>query len=76
VTPLEPLENRGNGFPFTNYKAVSLNKAITEALIFYSLPDNIRHRNIRRIMQESFDQFSLSNTAKEYIHIYEELMGI
>ncbi len=76
VTALEPLAGRGNGFPFTNYNASSLKKAITEALRFYVLPDDIRNQNIRRIMQESFDQFSLSNTAKEYIHIYEELMGI
>jgi len=76
VTPLEPLADRGNGFPFRAYDAGSMKVAITEALAFFALPDEIRHRNIRRIMRESFEQFSLANTAKEYIRIYEQLMGM
>jgi len=76
VTPLEPLADRGNGFPFTEYNAASLKAAVMQALSFFALSDEVRHRNIRRIMRESFDHFSLANTAKEYIRIYEQLMGM
>ena len=42
---------------------------------FYRLESTMRHRIIRRVMEEGRSLFNLERTTLEYIKIYEKLLG-
>jgi glycosyltransferase involved in cell wall biosynthesis len=42
---------------------------------FHRLPDEIREEQIRRIMREAREHYSLDRMIAEYIRIYEKLNG-
>ena len=42
---------------------------------FYALPQEIREREIRRVMIESEQEFSHKEVARRYIAIYEEMLA-
>ena len=42
---------------------------------FYALPEEIREREIRRVMIESAKEFSHKEVARRYINIYEEMLA-
>jgi glycogen synthase len=75
VHPLDIEHSKGNGFRFDNYDSRSLRWAIDRAMEFHTLPENIRHENIGRIMRESRIEFSHKEVARRYIDIYEEMLA-
>jgi starch synthase/alpha-amylase len=74
VIELDTEAGTGNGFTFQEFRSAALELAIDKALAFYRLPEGIRIPHLQRIMQQSFDCFSLANTAAEYIGVYERLI--
>lgn len=75
IRPLQVESSSGNGFRFNDYDSNALRWAIDQAMAFYALPEDIRAREIRRIMRESQDEFSHKEVARRYIAIYEEMLA-
>jgi glycogen synthase len=65
----------GNGFLFRDYDAGGLWYALEKSVTFHRLPREIRERQLRRIMHESRERYSLGHMIAEYIRIYEKLNG-
>ncbi len=75
VTALDTRAQTGNGFVFEPHTAAALDAAIAEAVRFHREPLAVRRATLQRVMKESFEQFSLANTAKAYIEVYEKLIA-
>ena len=75
IRPLDVDNSTGNGFRFDHYGADSLRWAIDRAMDFHALPQDLRDREIARIMRESLLEFSHEKVAKQYIAIYEEMLA-
>ena len=75
VHPLDLENSTGNGFRFDHYNAGAFRWAIDRAMEFYVLPQEIRDREIRRVMIESEEEFSHKEVARRYINIYEEMLA-
>ena len=73
VSELDWNANHGNGFGFWNHTPAHFVQAVERAMEFYTQTTKTKERNLRRIMKESFEIFSLANTAKKYVAIYERL---
>ncbi len=67
-------KDTGNGFLFKNYDAQGLFGAIKEAMRFYYLPQELKNRQIQRVMKESMANFSYGVTASQYIKLYEKML--
>jgi glycogen synthase len=65
----------GNGFLFRDYDAGGLWYALEKSVAFHRMPAEVREKQIRRIMLESREQYSLGHMVAEYIRIYEKLNG-
>jgi glycogen synthase len=65
----------GNGFLFRDYDAGGLWYALEKSVAFHRMPAEVREKQIRRIMRESREQYSLDHMVAEYIRIYEKLNG-
>ena len=63
----------GNGFLFRDYDSGGLWYALEKSVAFHRLPPEIRERQIRRIMREARERYSLGHMVAEYIRIYEKL---
>ncbi|MCX5838820.1 MAG: glycogen/starch synthase [Deltaproteobacteria bacterium] len=63
----------GNGFLFRDYDAGGLWYALEKSVAFHRMPAEIREKQLRRIMRESREQYSLDHMVAEYIRIYEKL---
>ncbi|MBU0986854.1 MAG: glycosyltransferase, partial [Proteobacteria bacterium] len=74
ISDLDVHNNSGNGFPFKNFDANGLFWAIDQAMNFYNLPDNIKAKQIKRIMTQSAAQFTHAATARQYIELYEKML--
>jgi starch synthase len=74
VLPLDIDLDTGIGFVFEEFSAEAFEGAIARAVEFHRLPYDTRRRTLERIMKESFDRFSLANTAKQYIRVYESFL--
>ncbi len=68
-------KDMGNGFLFRDYDAGGLWYALEESLAFHRMPDDRREEQLRRIMREAREQYSLGHMVAEYIRIYEKLNG-
>ena len=75
VQQLDVQNNTGNGFIFQFLDKAGFDYGIREALKFYQLPFEVRKQQIQRIMSESKRKFNMRNTAKEYMKIYDLLIG-
>jgi len=75
VRQLDVQHNTGNGFVFHFLDKAGFDYGIREALKFYQLPFEVRKQQIQRIMSESKRKFNMRNTAKEYMKIYDLLIG-
>lgn len=64
----------GNGFLFEHYDEQGLRWAIEEAIKFHTLPLFTRSQFIKRIMEEAEASFNHSNTATQYINLYEKML--
>ena len=65
----------GNGFLFRDYDAGGLRYALEKSLAFHRMPFGVREKQVRRIMREAREQYSLGHMVAEYIRIYEKLNG-
>jgi starch synthase len=74
VTHLDVLRDRGSGFLFETYDSGGLLWAIDQAMAFYRLPDDIRDRQIARIMRQSKATFNHEVNARTYIELYEKML--
>jgi len=72
VTPYETDGGKGIGFTFSEYASDSIIELINRALAVYKDKDKWQEL-VKRLMQ---CDFSWSQSAKEYIKIYDELLGI
>ncbi len=63
----------GNGFLFRDYDAGGLRYALNKSLAFHRLPLDVRERQVRRIMRQARERYSLDHMIAEYIRIYERL---
>ncbi|OHE26430.1 MAG: hypothetical protein A3J94_14055, partial [Syntrophus sp. RIFOXYC2_FULL_54_9] len=63
----------GNGFLFRDYDAGGLWFALEKSVAFHRLSPEIRGKQIRRIMREARERYSLGHMIAEYIRIYEKL---
>jgi starch synthase/alpha-amylase len=74
IVHLDVAKDKGNGFLFKNFDASGLFWAIEQAMDFYNSPQNIKAKQIRRIMNESAATFTYANTARQYIDLYEKML--
>ena len=74
VTHIDIEKDTGNGFLFKNYDGKGLFWAIDEAMRFYNLPQDIRSRQIGRIMIHSAAAFNHSKMTSRYIELYEKML--
>ncbi|MDD5100885.1 MAG: glycogen/starch synthase, partial [Syntrophales bacterium] len=65
----------GNGFLFRDYDAGGLRYALGKSLAFHRLSADVREVQLRRIMRESREKYSLDHMVAQYIRIYEKLNG-
>ena len=65
----------GNGFAFEEHRSSALRAAMERAVAFHRLPERTRRANLKRIMREGHERFSLARTAEQYIDLYERLLG-
>jgi len=75
VTTLNASRTEGNGFAFGPHTSSALAGAIAEAVKFYRESEETRRNTLQRVMSESLERFSLANTARAYIGIYEKLIA-
>ena len=74
VRPLDIGTSTGNGFLFEHYDPGALRWAIDRAIGFFTMPWEIREREIRRIMWESKHEFSHDQVARQYMERYESML--
>jgi starch synthase len=75
VTELDVEANTGNGFAFEEFNSTALEAALHRAVAFHQLPAEKKTPIVQRIMREGFERFALANTAKEYVALYEKMIG-
>jgi glycogen synthase len=68
-------QDMGNGFLFRDYDANGLWYALSKSVTFHRLPAEIRAPQIRRIMREARERYSLGHMIVEYLRVYERLNG-
>jgi len=74
ISPLESGYGAGNGFHFDRHTPDAFAGAIGAAMRFYGEPEEIRRPILQRIMRESLQGFTLANTARRYIEVYERML--
>jgi starch synthase/alpha-amylase len=74
ISQMDVNKNTGNGFLFETFDANGLFWAVEQAMAFYSLPQKIKTKQIKRIMLESQITFTHANTARQYIKLYEKML--
>ena len=75
VTPLSEGYGAGNGFVFAPHTSAALAHAVADAVRFYREPEELKIRVLQRIMSDGLERFTLANTAREYIKVYDRLLG-
>jgi len=74
VVHLEVKGNQGSGFLFNTYDAGGLMWAVDQAMDFYELPDQVRKKQIQRIMHHGLATFNHEVNARQYIDLYEKML--
>ena len=74
IVHLDADRNIGNGFLFDIFDAGGLFWGIQQAMAFYRLPQEVKTRQIKRIMEESAASFTHDETARRYIELYEKML--
>jgi starch synthase len=75
VEEVDAEAGEGNGFAFEQYSSAALRGAMERAVAFHRLPERLRRQNVKRIMRQGHERFSLARTAEQYIDLYESLLG-
>ncbi len=66
---------RGNGFLFRDYNSQGLWYGLTQTVQFHRLSQEVRERQIKRIMRETRQEHDLEKMIDKYIEAYEILNG-
>lgn len=74
ITHLNVADNTGNGFLFETFDSNGLFWAIGEAMRFYDMPQAVKSRQIKRIMEHGAKTFNHNVTASQYIDLYEKML--
>ena len=74
ITHLDVDKNKGNGFLFETFDANGLFWAIQQGMAFYNLAQDVKAKQIERIMSESTVTYTHANTARQYIELYEKML--
>jgi len=74
ISPLDDGHRSGNGFVFGRHTSDALSAAIHAALHFHGEPEATRRETLQRVMRESLERFTLANTARAYIEVYERML--
>jgi starch synthase len=74
ISPLDESYGTGNGFVFGMHAPGALSGAIGSAMRFHGEPEDVRRATLQRVMRESLERFTLANTAREYIEVYEQML--
>ena len=74
VVHMDVAQKKGNGFLFKTFDAEGLSWAIDQAMAFYTLPENVKNRQITRVMHEGKAAFNHSVTARSYMDLYEKML--
>ncbi len=74
IKQLDPFNSTGNGFVFNVHDANGLRWAVDRAMDFYFLDDDIKEREIKRIMTQSVLEFNHTACAEKYINLYEKML--
>jgi len=67
--------DEGNGFLFRDYDSGGLWYGLTKSVHFHRRPSELRQRQMKRIMRETRDRYSLPGMIDQYVRIYERLNG-
>jgi glycogen synthase len=65
----------GNGFLFCNYDPGGLWHGLSRSVQFHRSPPEVREEQIKRIMREAREIYSLDSMVDEYVKAYERLNG-
>jgi starch synthase len=74
IQDLDVEKDTGNGFLFKVHDANGLLWAIDRAMRFYNFPLQVRGKYIERIMKQGAEMFNQSNTARQYVELYEKML--
>jgi starch synthase/alpha-amylase len=74
IVHLNVEQSKGNGFLFETHDPGGLSWSIDQAMHFYNLPQPVKERQIKRIMEESRTSFNHDVTARQYIDLYERML--
>jgi|GEM_PF-441803 len=74
VRHLDAQASTGNGFRFEVYDENGLRWAIEQAMLFHSRPQDVREREIRRVMEQAHRDFDADGFTRQYIALYESLL--
>ena len=75
VEHLNLIDHTGNGFRFENYDDGGLMWGMDEAMRFFRQPENVKEKEISRVMREAKQRFNHDVTAQAYIKIYETMLS-
>lgn len=75
IHPLDDSNDTGNGFLFENFDPAGLMWAIDQAMAFYNRPEDIRKRQIERVMIDAAATFNHDVNARQYIDLYEQMLN-
>lgn len=65
----------GNGFLFRDYDSGGLWHGLGKSVHFHRRSPDLRERQMKRIMKETRERYSLSSMIDQYVRIYERLNG-
>ncbi|EFK07724.1 glycogen/starch synthase, ADP-glucose type [delta proteobacterium NaphS2] len=74
VVQMDVVREKGNGFLFKTFDAEGLSWAVDQAMAFYTLPEEVKNRQITRVMREGKAAFNHSVTARSYMDLYEKML--
>ncbi|MBF0226150.1 MAG: glycogen/starch synthase [Desulfobacterales bacterium] len=74
VSHLDVKNNNGNGFVFKHFDSNGLFWAVTQAMEFFCLPQDIKEAQIKRIMEQGLKKFNYSVTVDYYVDLYEKML--
>ncbi len=74
IAPLDIERNTGNGFLFRDYDSRALRWGLDQAMMFFRQPEEVRTRQIARIMREGAECFTHEVTARKYLQLYETML--
>lgn len=75
VEHLDVSTSCGNGFVFNDYDPEALGWGIGCAMQFHQLDPQTREKQIQRIMTDAMTRFTHKQTARQYMNLYEEMLG-